>query len=84
MSNFSNNAKGKEKREEREKCARETLDKTFHDLGKTTFAVMVVGSMSTFFGLTKYSAAQIFGPIITGFILSFILISTGNRIIKHK
>lgn len=46
MGNFANNQREQQKREERESTAREVLGKTFHDLGKTSFAVMVVGNMS--------------------------------------
>lgn len=58
MGNFANNQREQQKREERESTAREVLGKTFHDLGKTSFAVMVVGNMSPLFGLSEMSVWQ--------------------------
>ena len=84
MGNFATGVKEKEKREERDKTARETLGKTFHDLGKTTFAVMVLGAMSTFFGITEIKVLPIASSIIFGIILSFGFIFFGNKIIKDK
>ena len=84
MGNFATGVKEKEKREERDKTARETLGKTFHDLGKTTFAVMVLGAMSTFFGVTDVKIFPNVISIIFGIALSSLLIYLGNRIIKNK
>lgn len=84
MSNFSNNLRAKEKQEEREKTARETLGKTFHDLGKTAFAVMVVGNTATLFGMPQVSTWQIVGAMSLGIASTAGLIYIGNKIIKKK
>lgn len=84
MGNFATGVKEKEKREERDKTARETLGKTFHDLGKTTFAVMVLGAMSSFLGVTETKVLPIISSIVCGIILSFGFIFFGNKIIKDK
>lgn len=84
MGNFATGVKQKEKREERDKTARETLGKTFHDLGKTTFAVMVLGAMSSIFGVADVNVLLSIGSSIVGLALSYGFIFMGNRIIKNK
>ena len=84
MGNFATGVKQKDKREERDKTARETLGKTFHDLGKTTFAVMVLGNMSSIFGVAETTPLKTFGSFALGITLSFIFIFSGNKIIKSK
>lgn len=84
MGNFANNQREQQKREERESTAREVLGKTFHDLGKTSFAVMMVGNMSPLFGLSEMSVWQTLSLITLGVGLSAWLIYLGNKIIKKK
>lgn len=84
MSNFANTRVEQEKRDKREQSARETLGKTFHDMGKTSFAVMVIGGMSSFFGVTQVTLLQSLSSIIVGLALTFSLILVGNKIIKQK
>ncbi|WP_337378025.1 hypothetical protein [Prevotellamassilia timonensis] len=83
MGNFANNQREQQKREERESTAREVLGKTFHDLGKTSFAVMVVGNMMVLFGAEGASLKQ-YAASVLGVILTFWFIYLGNKIIKHK
>lgn len=83
MENFANNQREQQKREERESTAREVLGKTFHDLGKTSFAVMVVGNMMVLFGAEGASLKQ-YAASVLGVILTFWFIYLGNKIIKHK
>ena len=83
MGNFANNQREQQKREERESTAREVLGKTFHDLGKTSFAVMVVGNMMVLFGADGASIKQ-YAASVLGVILTFWFIYLGNKIIKHK
>ena len=83
MGNFANNQREQQKREERESTAREVLGKTFHDLGKTSFAVMVVGNMMELFGAEGASIKQ-YAASVLGVILTFWFIYLGNKIIKHK
>lgn len=83
MGNFANNQREQQKREERESTAREVLGKTFHDLGKTSFAVMVVGNMMALFGAEGASLKQ-YAASVLGVILTFWFIYLGNKIIKHK
>lgn len=83
MGNFANNQREQQKREERESTAREILGKTFHDLGKTSFAVMVVGNMMVLFGAEGASLKQ-YAASVLGVILTFWFIYLGNKIIKHK
>lgn len=83
MGNFANNQREQQKREERESTAREVLGKTFHDLGKTSFAVMVVGNMMVLFGAQGASIKQ-YAASVLGVILTFWFIYLGNKIIKHK
>lgn len=83
MGNFANNQREQQKREERESSAREVLGKTFHDLGKTSFAVMVVGNMMVLFGAEGASLKQ-YAASVLGVILTFWFIYLGNKIIKHK
>lgn len=83
MGNFANNQREQQKREERESTAREVLGKTFHDLGKTSFAVMVVGNMMVLFGAEDASIKQ-YAASVLGVILTFWFIYLGNKIIKHK
>lgn len=83
MGNFANNQRERQKREERESTAREVLGKTFHDLGKTSFAVMVVGNMMVLFGAEGASIKQ-YAASVLGVILTFWFIYLGNKIIKHK
>lgn len=83
MGNFANNQREQQKREERESTAREVLGKTFHDLGKTSFAVMVVGNMMMLFGAEGASLKQ-YAASVLGVILTFWFIYLGNKIIKHK
>lgn len=83
MGNFANNQREQQKREERESTAREVLGKTFHDLGKTSFAVMVVGNMMVLFGAEGASIKQ-YAASVLGVILTFWFIYLGNKIIKHK
>ncbi len=84
MSNFSNDLRAKEKQEEREKTARETLGKTFHDLGKTAFAVMVVGNAVTLFGISQNTTWQIVGSMSLGIAATAGFIYIGNKILKKK
>lgn len=83
MGYFANNQREQQKREERESTAREVLGKTFHDLGKTSFAVMVVGNMMVLFGAEGASLKQ-YAASVLGVILTFWFIYLGNKIIKHK
>lgn len=83
MGNFANNQREQQEREERESTAREVLGKTFHDLGKTSFAVMVVGNMMVLFGAEGASLKQ-YAASVLGVILTFWFIYLGNKIIKHK
>lgn len=83
MGNFASNQREQQKREERESTAREVLGKTFHDLGKTSFAVMVVGNMMVLFGAEGASLKQ-YAASVLGVILTFWFIYLGNKIIKHK
>lgn len=83
MGNFANNQREQQKREERESTAREVLGKTFHDLGKTSFAVMVVGNMMVLFGAEGASLKQ-YAASVLGVILTFWFTYLGNKIIKHK
>lgn len=83
MGNFANNQREQQKRKERESTAREVLGKTFHDLGKTSFAVMVVGNMMVLFGAEGASLKQ-YAASVLGVILTFWFIYLGNKIIKHK
>ena len=83
MGNFANNQREQQKREERESTAREVLGKTFHDLGKTSFDVMVVGNMMVLFGAEGASIKQ-YAASVLGVILTFWFIYLGNKIIKHK
>jgi Na+-transporting NADH:ubiquinone oxidoreductase subunit NqrB len=83
MGNFANNQREQQKREERESTAREVLGKTFHDLGKTSFAVMVVGNMMVLLGAEGASLKQ-YAASVLGVILTFWFIYLGNKIIKHK
>lgn len=83
MGNFANNQREQQKREERESTAREVRGKTLHDLGKTSFAVMVVGNMMVLFGAEGASLKQ-YAASVLGVILTFWFIYLGNKIIKHK
>lgn len=83
MGNLANNQREQQKREERESTAREVLGKTFHDLGKTSFAVMVVGNMMVLFGAEGASLKQ-YATSVLGVILTSWFIYLDNKIIKHK
>lgn len=83
MGNFANNQREQQKREERESTAREVLGKTLHDLGKTSFAVMVVGNMMVLFG-AEGASLKLYAASVLGVILTFWFIYLGNKIIKHK
>ena len=84
MSNFDNNRKRKEQDESREEKARETLCKTLHDLAKATYTVMVLGNLTTLFGLADIPILQSVISIIAGSITSYLFIHIGNKIIRRK
>ncbi len=67
---------------EKNKVRRETLGKFFYDLAKTTFAVMVLGSMATAFGLGKVNVTLLLS-ILTGTSLTWTFAKIGNNILNH-
>uniref|UniRef100_UPI00402A2FB7 hypothetical protein n=1 Tax=Prevotellamassilia timonensis TaxID=1852370 RepID=UPI00402A2FB7 len=83
MANFAKNHREQQNMQDSESSEREVLGKTLHDLGKTSFAVMVVGNMMVLFGAEGASLKQ-YAASVLGVILTFWFIYLGNKIIKHK
>ena len=81
MGNWEKQLEIKKQTKEKKKVSRETLGKFFYDLAKTSFTIMVAGSITSFFTnqeQTAYWLLLIVGAIVT---TTFAII--GHTIIKR-
>ncbi len=83
-SNFSNNRTAREKREERDKVAREILGKFLYDMSKSTYTVLVLGACAALLGITNIDIEYPFITLLFGVASSASFAFIGNYILKHK
>lgn len=81
MGNWEKQLEIKKQTKEKEKVSRETLGKFFYDLAKTSFTIMVAGSITSFFTNQEQTPYKLL--FIAGVFVTTIFAIIGYTIIKR-